>query len=182
MNIGIINSFSHRPHNQHLVYLGEILSKLDHNVFYANCSGGAASCNTLITKKILNSSSLTCFFCKQFGLKALVNTKIVGLSPKNEATKCPHSDLALSTLFTSSRTETPDEVKNIKGHEQFSKLTRSCSAYYNSVQKWVNKNGIDMVFGYNGRLDLLRAARLAVMDLNKVFWTVERPWFGRGLR
>lgn len=181
MNIGIINSFSHRPHNQHLVYLGGLLSKLDYKVFYANCSGGAASCNTLITKKVLNSRSLTCFLCKKFGLKALVNTKVVGLSPKGEATNCPHSDLALSTLFTSSRTETPDEVKSIKEHEQFSKLKTSCSAYYNSVQKWVKENEIDMVFGYNGRLDLLRAARFAVMDLGKVFWTVERPWFGRGL-
>ena len=38
-----------------------------------------------------------------------------------------------------------------------------------------------MVFGYNGRMDLMRAARFAVMDMNKIFWTVERPWFGKGL-
>ena len=87
----------------------------------------------------------------------------------------------MSTLFTATRTETPDEIKNIKEHQEFLKLTNSCFAYYNSVKEWVSNNDIDMVFGYNGRMDLMRAARLAVMDMNKIFWTVERPWFGKGL-
>ena len=181
MIIGIINSFSHRPHNQHLAYLGAMLSKLNHNVLYANCSGGSDSCNTLITKKILNNKPLTCFICKEFGLKSVVNSKVTGLSPNNINKNCDYKDIALSTLFTATRTETPDEIKNIKEHQEFLKLTNSCFAYYNSVKEWVSKNDIDMVFGYNGRIDLMRAARLAVMDMNKIFWTVERPWFGKGL-
>lgn len=181
MNIGIINSFSHRPHSQHLAYLGAMLSKLNHNVLYANCSGGSDSCNTLITKKILNNKPLTCFVCKEFGLKSLVNSKVTSLSPNNINKNCYHKDIALSTLFTATRTETPDEIKNIKENKEFLKLTSSCFAYYNSVKEWVCNNDIDMVFGYNGRMDLMRAARLAVMDMNKIFWTVERPWFGKGL-
>ena len=181
MNIGIINSFSHRPHNQHLAFLGTLLSKLNHDVFYANCSGGADSCNTLITKKILRNKTLTCFTCKKFGLKSLVNSKVTSLSPNNRNKNCDHKDIALSTLFTSTRTETPNEIKNIKNHKEFLNLSTSCFAYYNSVKEWISANNIDVVFGYNGRMDLMRAARFAVMDMNKIFWTVERPWFGKGL-
>lgn len=155
--------------------------ELNHKIFYANCSGGADSCHALITKKLLNNKTLTCFVCKEFGLKSLVKTKVTSLSPNNKNINCDHKDIALSTLYTATRTETPNEIKDIKQHQEFLKLTNSCFAYYNSVKEWVYNNDIDMVFGYNGRMDLMRAARLAVMDMNKTFWTVERPWFGKGL-
>ena len=114
-------------------------------------------------------------------LKSLVNSKVTSLSPNNRNKNCDHKDIALSTLFTSTRTETPNEIKNIKNHKEFLNLSTSCFAYYNSVKEWISANNIDVVFGYNGRMDLMRAARFAVMDMNKIFWTVERPWFGKGL-
>lgn len=181
MNVAIVNTYSYRPHNEHLIFLKRLLDKTNNNVFLVGCNGGATSCNTLITKKIKNSSKLTCLICKEFGLKAFhkLDHK-VSPKPLKDLNKLD-SEIPLSTLFTSSRAETPNEVKNIKTSPHYRTLLESTNAMKYNFQEFIQKQKIDFVFGFNGRMDLMRAIRFASRDLKIPFIGVERPWFGKGM-
>jgi hypothetical protein len=75
MNIAIVNTFSYRPHNEHLVYLKKLLcTQKTNNVYIVSCGGGFKCCNTLISKKRI-TNKLTCKICKEFGIESFSETQ-----------------------------------------------------------------------------------------------------------
>lgn len=181
MKIAIVNTFSYRPHNEHLTFIESLIDKDEHEVFFIGCSGGASACNTLITKKRLSSKLITCLVCKGFGLESFKKTNTFIDVKSDKEVKIVDEDLPISTLFTASRTETPSEVKNIKSNLYYYDLSQSSNKAYHSFAKIIKENKIDLVFGFNGRMDFMRAVKNACIDNGIMFFGVERPWFGKGL-
>lgn len=180
MKIAIVNTFAYRPHVEHLVWLGDALSSQGHEILYYGCAGGRrVSCNTKLFKDS-TPSVVNCLMCKQFGLGAF-GKDIKYLSADNREVALLSEDLANSSLYTNLRVETPDEIATVKSDSRFGSLLMSASSIAESFSIEIDKNRFDLVIGFNGRMDLMRAIRLSTTNHNLPFVSVERPWFGRGL-
>ena len=184
MNIGIINPFPFRPHNQDLVFLTKYIKKFDNiNLFFAECDGSPELCyNKLIHKKRLDI--ITCKACQTFGLKSYLNESFKKISVKNikvRPTTEIDDSLALSSLYTANRTESEAESIKIKKSKDFLKLKQESDKFKRASKDWIIKNKLDAVIGFNGRIDLIKAVRIACLESSINFITVERPWFEKGL-
>ena len=185
MNIGIVNPFPFRPHNQNLVFIVNYLNKLKNiNLFFAECDGSPKICyNKLIYKKS-RSKHITCFACRTFGLKSYLNNKFYKISVKgfnSSSKKELDKNLILSSFFTYKRTETPEEINSIQDDEDFLLLNKETDKFKKASKKWIFENKLDAVIGFNGRIDLVRAVRIACKESSINFLSVEMPWFGKGL-
>lgn len=180
MNIAIVNTYAYRPHVEHLVWLGDALSSQGHDIFYYGCAGGnRVSCNTKLFKES-TPSFLNCLLCKQFGLAAF-GLDVKYLSADDWDTELLSEDVANSSLYTNLRVETPDEIESVKFDSRFDSLLMSGSSIAKSFSIEIEKNRFDLVIGFNGRMDLMRAIRISAKNCDLPFVSIERPWFGKGL-
>lgn len=180
MKIAIVNTFAYRPHVEHLVWLGDAFASQGHEIFYYGCAGGRkVSCNTKLFKES-TPSVVNCLLCKQFGLAAF-GLDVKYLEADKRDSLLISEDVAYSSLYTNLRTETPDEIASVKSDSRFESLLVSGSSIAESFSIEIKKNRFDLVIGFNGRMDLMRAIRLSTINRNVPFVSVERPWFGKGL-
>jgi len=180
LKIAVVNTFAYRPHVEHLVWLGETLSSQGHEVFYYGCEGGSkVSCNTKLFKES-TPSVVNCLFCKQFGLAAF-GLDVEYLSADMRDTEILGDDVANSSLYTNMRVETPDEIAAVQLDSRFESLLISGSSIAESFSIEIEKKEFELVIGFNGRMDLMRAIRLSAMKHDLPFVSIERPWFGNGL-
>jgi hypothetical protein len=184
MNIGIINPFPFRPHNQDLVFLSNCIKKNKNiKLFFAECDGSPTLCyNKLINKKKLNI--ITCKACQLFGLKSFLNDPFEKISVKN-LIELPsyklNDNLALSSLYTAYRTESESDVIVAKKSKDFLILKQESDKFKRATKAWIKNNKLTAVIGFNGRIDLLKAVRIACLETSINFISVERPWFEKGL-
>lgn len=180
MRVAIVNTFSYRPHLEHMIWLGKSYESMGYEVDYFGCSGGKdVVCNTKLYRSKV-PSQINCLICKQLGLEAF-GVKVNFLDASQDLG--PHKDLmvGLSTLYTNERSETPCEIVEIEQDSRLELLLRAGKSIGNSFAKVLATTCYDLVLGFNGRMDLMRAIRLAAQDNNVPFVSVERPWFGNGL-
>ena len=184
MNIGIINPFPFRPHNQNLVFIVNYLKKIKSNkLFFAECDGSPKICyNKLIFRN--RPKQITCLGCRTFGLKSYLNEPFSKISIQNiESKSLPNIDqnLVKSSLFTYNRSESPEDVHNIENDQNFNLLLNETNKFKLAVKNWIDEKKLDAIIGFNGRIDLLKASRIACSEKSINFISVEMPWFGKGL-
>ena len=185
MNIGIINPFPFRPHNENLVFIVNYLKKLENvNLFFAECDGSPKLCYNKKKKKKKRPNYITCFGCKTFGLKSYLNESFTQISVQN-IENSPivelNKELILSSLFTYNRSETPSEIKEIFTDKDFIELNQETDKFRLASKKWIHDKKLNAVIGFSGRIDLCKAVRIACYESSINFISVEAPWFGKGL-
>ena len=185
MNIGIINPFPFRPHNQNLVFIVNYLKKLENvNLFFAECDGSPKLCYNKLIHINKRSNFITCLGCKTFGLKSYLNESFTPISVQNIKTRPItelNNELILSSLFTYNRSETPSEIKEIETDKDFIELNQETDKFRIASKNWILDKKLNAVIGFNGRIDLLKAVRIACIESSINFISVESPWFGKGL-
>ena len=143
MNIGIINPFPFRPHNQDLVFLTNCIKRNKNiNLFFAECDGSPALFyNKLINKK--TPKIIICKACQLFGLKSYLNEPFEKISIK-KISLLPSSglydNLALSSIFTAYRTESEADVLEARKSKDFLILKQESDKFKRAVKDWIKKN------------------------------------------
>lgn len=181
MNIGIINFFPMRPHVEHMYFLSSSLKELGHSVHYLNCKGGKNKCYYKIISK--GNDQLSCFKCKLGGLKSYAE-KVFSIDiDKVYKIEEKMNEWPSSSSYTAFRVEEGFESLFEEKTENLRlSLLQSVASTYNQTKEWISNNNIDFVFLFNGRMDILRAAYEACIEMNVKVQTIERTWFGDGLQ
>lgn len=180
MKVGFSNIFSFRPHVEHLYYLSLLVKQAGHEVFFLACDGSVSNC---YPRALKGTSKLTeCPKCVLGGVRSYPVGPVTSISASTSGLVVATLDaLALSSSCTLARTESdadwyvPDVIEVRKS------LYDPIASVHESAMRWIERNRLDAVICFNGRMDLTRALTYACERSGIPYLTHERTWFGDGL-
>lgn len=183
MKVGIITIFPWRIHREQGLVLANFLQEEEHEVFRLECGGSKHQC---FNKLLKNENSLIgCAKCRLATISHLeksneskfsdFQTTLGSLSFSEAREKVESSALSINRLEYSQET-----LSSLRG--VIEELTPLVTEAYHATHEWVNKNQLDAVFVFNGRMDVLRGCFDAAQDLGVKLFSFERTWFGDGIQ
>lgn len=181
MNIGYVMFYPFRGSLHNMVYFSRIMEREGHNSYFLSCNSSVDFCFNLAIK---NNSRLTeCFKCVVGGLRSFevknISTLDSGLD--KELDKNLQDDIICSTSYTLHRIETDEDCFESDVLKTQDKLRSTANIVYNNACKWMDINSLDLVFIYNGRLDMPRAVLKACEHKNIPYITFEAAYPGVAL-
>jgi hypothetical protein len=181
MNIGLANLFSYRPHVEHLYYLSLLLKQAGHNVFFLTCDASVSTCYTLAIRG--TSKLQECAKCILGGIRSYSVGPVTSISADSVGLDPATLDrLALSSSCTLNRTESDWEMNDPEVVAVRKSLYDPIATVYQSTMRWIERNRLNGIICYNGRMDLTQAVTYASEQAGIPYVTHERTWFGDGLR
>jgi hypothetical protein len=181
MRIGFASIYSYRPHVEHLFYLSRLAAEAGHQTYFLTCD---AQLETCYTRELKGASALIeCPKCIIGGVRSFVHGRIDTLSIPNDGSISLERarEFARSSVYTIVRTETATDNDRHEVRSLLDHFTPATSRAYASTRTWIQKNRLEAIVAFNGRMDATRALTEAAADLGVPFITNERTWFGDGL-
>jgi hypothetical protein len=180
MRIGLASVFPWRPHTEHMVFLGRLLQQAGHTTVALSCDSGVDRCYQRITRSAM-PGWLNCAMCRLGSVRTFDVAKVTSVRPHNTivAQAREWSKSSVSTLL---RYETDAEYLTSEFSEMVDALAPSVSSAYLSALDWIEKERLDSIVLFNGRIDLTKGILEAAKTANIPFVTFERTWFGDGLQ
>lgn len=185
MKIALINFFPFRPHVEHMFYLGEQLKKANHEVVYLSCKGALGSCYNLAIK---GNAAFSCAKCRVGGLESFVPGDrlrfVDDYIDRSEPDKSSpyYREMVKSSSYTLTRIERSEDLEAAKVIGFQDELEKGAFRSFSGVRRFIEEEGPEFVFVFNGRMDVLRGAVEAAKSLDTPFACVERTWFGHGVQ
>jgi len=180
VKIGFSNLFSFRPHVEHLYYLSALLKKAGHETFFLSCDGSVSNC---YPRALKGTSKLTeCPKCILGGVRSYPVGPVTSISASTTDLDPTTLDrLALSSSCTLTRTESDSDWFEPEVIVVRKSLYEPIASVHESAMRWIERNRLDAVICFNGRMDLTRAVTHACERTGLPYLTHERTWFGDGL-
>ena len=180
MNIGFTNIYSWRPHIEHLIFLSRLMESAGHKTSFLTCDSSVSDCYTRLLRG--RSRLRECSTCIAGGVRSFPVSNVTSISRIPSRLNIDALDrLALSSSCTLTRTESDAEWNDPPVVEMRQWLHDAVGAAYESALRWIDRERLDAVVCFNGRMDMTRAITLACENTGIPFVTHERPWFGHGL-
>lgn len=182
MKVGFANIFSFRPHVEHLYYLSTLLKSSGHEVFFLTCDAGVSNCYPRALKG--TGKLKECTKCMLGGVRTYPVGSVTSISASTASALDTEilDRLALSSSCTLNRTESEQEWGEPEVIAVRKSLYDPIASVHQSATRWIEKNHLDAVICFNGRMDLTRAVTYACEQAGIPFVTHERTWFGDGLQ
>ena len=180
MKIGFSNLFSFRPHVEHLYYLSTLVRQAGHETYFLTCDAGVSNC---YPRALKGTSKLNeCPKCIVGGIRSYPVGSVTSVSAGAAGLdKGILDNLTLSSSCTLSRTEADLEWDEPDVIAVRRSLHEPTAAVHQSALRWIERNRLDAVICFNGRMDLTRALTYACEQAGIPYLTHERTWFGDGL-
>lgn len=180
MKIGFSNLFSFRPHVEHLYFLSTLVRQAGHETFFLTCDASVSNC---YPRALKGTSKLNeCPKCILGGIRSYpvgpVTSVSTGVGGPDTATL---DSMALSSSCTLNRTESDLEWYDPEVIAARQSLYGPMASVHQSALRWIERNRLDAVICFNGRMDLTRALTHACEQAGIPYITHERTWFGDGL-
>lgn len=180
MKIGFANFFSFRPHVEHLYYLSLLLNNAGHEIFFLTCDANVSNCYPRALKG--TSKLIECPKCVLGGVRSFTGQSITSISSGVGVLDVETLDrLALSSSCTLNRTESDSDWFDPIVIALRQSLYAPIASVHESALRWIERNRLDAVICFNGRMDLTRALTYACERMGIPYLTHERTWFGDGL-
>ncbi|MGU0873715.1 hypothetical protein ACSEUM_12965 [Pseudomonas aeruginosa] len=172
MNIGFVNMFSFRPHVEHLVFMARLLEGAGHTVKYLTCDAQVSNC---YPRAIKGTTKLKeCPRCIIGGVRSYVSSGVETLVGGNASLSIERLDaIALSSSCTLNRTESEKEWNEPAVVAVRESLHQPVLLAYQSAVAWIERNQLDAVVCFNGRMDLTRAVTYACEQVGIPYVTHE---------
>lgn len=180
MRIGFANIYSWRPHVEHLYYLAQLAEQGGHETRFLTCDSSVSTCYSRLIKN--SSGWRECPKCMLGGVRSYPVSNITSISSGDGELDAATLDrLALSSSCTLTRIETESEWNDPEVVAVRERLHGPISAAYGSARRWIDRERLDSVILFNGRMDLTAGILLACEHAKIPYVTHERSWFGDGL-
>lgn len=182
MRLGLASIYSFRPHVEHLYYLSTLLKQGGHELFFLTCDGGLSNCYARALKG--TPRIIECPRCIIGGIRSYPVSNIERISEKCRVALTPieRETLTSSSACTIIRTEADEDLER----QDYLSLRESFEApvemTYGSTLRWIERNRLDGVICFNGRMEVTRAITYACEKLGVPYITQERTWFSDGLQ
>jgi hypothetical protein len=181
MNIGIFAGPTFRPHAEHLAWLGQLAAARGHRVVGLSCDGASGDC---YARALLQRGRIGCVGCSLAGLRAYPGFEIQsarGFGTSHGTEGWSDSEV-LSSVRTILREEDELDLGRADAAELLARLGPAAARMYAIVSGFIERNRLDAMLVFNGRMDITRAAIRACRQRGIGFATVERASFDTGLR
>jgi hypothetical protein len=181
MKVGLAPIYSPRPIPHFMTFLGDILSKEGHEVHVLTCDGAFPTCMNHLFRSL--PRVVDCLMCRAGGMRSFPLANYTGIDPHVPAL-LPREEakaLAFSSAITLSREETEEGFRGplVRGYQD--QLAAAVAMAHADTVKWAEKNTLDAVFFYNGRMDVTAGVLAACQQLGVPAISVERSLVGHGI-
>jgi hypothetical protein len=180
MRVGLSSIYAWRPHVEHLAYLNDLITRAGHQTYSLVCDAQLTSCYTRELKQ--TSKIKECLPCMAGGLRSFHRGEVDTLG--SDGASVPEArarEMTLSSAKTLFRTEAAEDIETAEFKNLHARLTPAGRRAYASAHAWIEKQRLDALLVFNGRMDATRALLDAALDSGIPVVTVERTWFSDGL-
>jgi len=184
MRIGFSTIYSWRPHVEHAYFLSRLVEKAGHEAYFLTCDSNLPTCYT----RELRPNNLGvghCVGCRLGGFRSYARKRVASIGDF-AGEELVDADRAVgwaeSSAATLGRFETDEEFASDEFAALVRKLTPTSQIAYSAARAWIERERLDAVCVFNGRMDATRAIMEAVRDAGKRCISMERTWFGDGLQ
>ncbi len=181
MNIGFAPIYPYRGSIQNMVFISRLLQKDGHNIHWLKCGGEINSCYNLLVKS--NPKIVECLKCIMGGISSFDVNNVFKINKHTDNFLDDESlnEIVASTAYSLHRIEREEECSDEQVLKTKVGLYASANVVYQNAVKWIEDNELDLVFIYNGRLDMPRAVLAACKAAGVTFITVEAAYPGVAL-
>ncbi len=181
MRLGLASIYSFRPHVEHLYFLATLLKQAGHELFFLTCDGVLSNCYARALKG--TSKLAECPKCIAGGVRSYPLARIQSLGRQHHSLNQVERDmLASSSPCTLLRTETNEDTSR-SGYLALRETFYSpVETAFGSAVNWIEKNRLDGIICFNGRMEVTRAITYACEKLGVPYLSQERTWFSDGLQ
>lgn len=183
MRIGYSSIYSWRPHAEHLQYLAGLARQGGHDSFYLTCDADLPTCYTR-EQRPGRSRLAHCARCRAGGMRSYARTGVTSIGELTDATSTAFVDArpwALSSASTLGRFESNSDFTSRNFDVLAERLEPAARMAYFAALRWIEKERLDAICLFNGRMDATRGILEASRAAGIRCITVERTWFGDGL-
>lgn len=184
MRIGFTSLYAWRPHVEHLHFLANLARTAGHEAFFLACDSDLPSCYTRELRPE-RSGWLSCLTCRVGGIRSYESRNVVSIGDlRGGATTAPApaADWVRSSVNTLGRYETDQEFASPDYTARVRRLEPAGRLAYEAARRWIDRERLDAVVLFNGRMDATRAVQEAALAAGVRFVSMERTWFGDGLQ
>ncbi len=184
MRLGFSNVYAWRPHVEHIHFLSHLAKQAGHEVSFLSCDSDLSWCYAKALHP-LRTDFLSCIRCQIGGIRSYEGEHVhsIGMLSNNSTEKPSQlSEWGLSSAATLARFETESDFSSTQFHQMAAKFEESLYRTYNSAVNWIERERLDGVCVFNGRIDATRAIMEAARHKSIPFVSVERTLFGDGLQ
>lgn len=185
MRVGFAALYSWRPHVEHLVWLAQLARQDGHQAVFLTCDANLPSCYTRELRPGV-SGFVNCLTCRVGGVRSYEGRDVAAIGPlaaENGASAHGGArEWALSAAATIGRFESDEDFAGEAFQGLAERLAAACAVTYAGARRWIERERLDAVCAFNGRIDITRALYEAARDAGIRFISLERTWFGDGLQ
>lgn len=184
MRIGFSSIYSWRPHVEHLHYLAGLARDAGHYTSFLTCDANLETCYTKELRPERHSW-VHCARCRVGGIRSYVSD---GISSIGHSISCAEElpenaeRWSFSSASTLGRFETDAEYSGEEFHSIARRLHAPTAQAYIAALRWIERERLDAICLFNGRMDVTRAVLEAARTAKIPFVSMERTWFGDGLQ
>jgi len=158
MRIGFSSIYSWRPHAEQLQYLAGLARQGGHDVFYLTCDADLPSCHARELRP-QRSRFAHCVSCRAGGVRSYTSKGVSSIGALTAATSAASIDArpwALSSASTLGRFESNADFKSRDFDALVERLVPAARAAYLAAIRWIEKEKLDAICLFNGRMDATR--------------------------
>lgn len=185
MRIGFASLYAWRPHVEHMHYLALLAQQAGHEVRFLACDGDLPSCYSRQLRPH-NAAWWECLKCRAGASRSYSAQGVSGIGslvPEPDiAVASRHTAWARSSASTLWRFETSAEFAGEQAQRTAAELAPAVARTHAAAVRWIERERLDGVYLFNGRMDTTRAVLEAARACGVPFVSTERSWFGDGIQ
>lgn len=183
MRIGFSSLYSWRPHVEHTWYLATLAQQAGHEVFFLTCDADLPTC---YTRELRDQGALAeCAKCRLGGIRSYTGRNVGSLGHYLEGQACSTvlpDEWAASSASTLGRFESRADYAGADFLALREKMKPAVALAFAAARAWIQREKLDAVCVFNGRMDATRAILEAAKSLHVPVVSHERTWFGDGIQ
>jgi len=183
MRIGFSSIYSWRPHVEHMHFLATLVRQGGQETRFLTCDSDLSTCYGRELRPE-RSAWAHCARCRIGGVRSYESrnvSSIGALTSDCGTATADASSWALSSASTLGRFESDADFSSDEFRYFASRLAPVAGAAYVAAKRWIEKERLDAIFLFNGRMDATRGILEAARATGIRCITFERTWFGDGL-
>lgn len=155
-----------------------------HEVAYLTCDSDLPTCYSRELRPT-RPGWLHCTTCRAGGIRSFTKENVSSLGdlgpvPCEEPSVA--KDWAKSSASTLGRFESDGDYEGTEFEELTNRLAPAAAIAYSAARRWIERERLDGLCLFNGRMDATRGILEAAHDAGVPFVSMERTWFGHGLQ
>jgi hypothetical protein len=183
MRLGFTSIYAWRPHVAQMYYLARLAEQAGHETRFLACDSDLPTCY-IRQMRPHRARLIECAGCRLGGIRSYSGKNVSSIGALRQAGCQPEgaADWVKSSASTLGRFESDDDFVSPAFSRFAEELQPAAEIAYSAARAWIEREKLDGIFLFNGRMDATRAVLEAAKDAKIPFVSMERTWLGDGIQ